>query len=287
MLLVRFERDPVRPYYGIGNQTLIDGTLRGAERRARYLHTLMQPQATLTVERPIGGGFEIAAAVLGAYQQIETSPQSLLALEAPVGVDGGVLAEVTAEVALDTRDNEASPISGAYVELIGRAGQLAGKHLYGGGALVARGYISPFGSAALTVATRFDVDLLLGEVPFTRLGTFAGRPPVAGLGGATSMRGLPRFLLIGNLKALGNLELRSRLRRFRPGEHTLDVAVAGFVDAGRVWAGSDRGLPFTNLHATVGGGVRLAWEEDYVVRLDVGRSFEGFTGVYLDFAQAF
>jgi outer membrane protein assembly factor BamA len=286
-LMVRFERDPIRPYYGVGNDTSIDHTLDKATMRALYLHTLVQPQSALTVKRYLANDWEIAVTALGMWQRIEKAPTSLLARDAPIGVDGGVLTELSAELAYDSRDAEASPTAGFYGELVGRAGQLSAQHAYAGGALVARSYVSPFGTPALTVATRFDVDALAGDVPFTRLATFAGRPPLAGIGGAQSLRGIPRYLYIGKVKVIGNLELRSRVHRFRPGDHTLDLILVGFADAGRVWADYHLDDRLWRIHSAAGGGVRVAWEQDYLIRVDVAFSREGSSGLYIDFAQCF
>jgi len=284
--MVRFERDPVLPYYGIGNDTQIDRSLAPQARAALYEHTFVQPQSALTLKRTLGEGWELASTLLGALTRIDADPSTLLVQQRPVGSSGGFLTELTAELAYDSRDSEAAPTRGVYAELVARGGQQAGSAFYAGGALVARGYVSPWGTPALTFAARFDLDVLAGDVPFTRLGTFAGRPPLAGIGGSQSLRGIPRYLYIGKIKTLGNLEARSRLFRFCPGDHTLDVMAAGFVDTGRVWTGHGDMGPW-RLHGAAGGGLRVGWEEDYVIRLDYARAFEGTSGLYLDFSQAF
>jgi outer membrane protein assembly factor BamA len=284
--MVRFERDPVRPYYGIGNDTRIDKSLAPSARDALYEHTFVQPQSALTLKRTLGEGWELATTLLGALTRIEADASTLLFQQKPTGYTGGFLTELAAEVAYDSRDSEAAPTRGVYAELVARGGQQAGNAFYAGGALVARGYVSPWGTPALTLAARFDLDVLAGDVPFTRLGTFAGRPPVAGIGGSQSLRGIPRYLYIGKVKTLGNFEARSRVHRFCPGDHTLDLMLAGFVDTGRVWTGSGAVGPW-RLHGAAGGGLRVGWEEDYVIRLDYARAFEGSSGLYLDFSQAF
>lgn len=286
-LMLRFERDPVRPYYGIGNNTAIDHALDRPAMRALYLHTMVQPQSAFTLKRYLDGNWEIAGTLLAAWLRIDKAPTSLLARDAPVGAGGGFLSELSAELAYDSRDHETSPTSGIYAGLVGRAGQLSAAHAYAGGALVARGYLSPFGTPALTIAARFDIDALAGAVPFTRLGTFAGRPPLAGIGGAQSLRGIPRYLYIGKIKTIGNVELRSRIRRFRPGDHTLDLILVAFADAGRVWADFRADDRLWRIHAAAGGGVRVAWEQDYLIRVDFARAAEGSSGLYVDFAQCF
>jgi len=285
--MIRFERDPVRPYYGISNDARIDKSLPSDARATLYQHLFVQPQSALTVKRTLGRGWEVATTLLGAVTRIETASTSLLAQQRPTGFQGGVLTELTVEIAYDTRDSEAAPTRGLYAELIARGGQQSATDLYGGGALVARGYWSPWSTPAFTLAGRFDLDVLEGNVPFTRLATFAGRPPLAGIGGSQSLRGIPRYLYIGKIKTLGNLEARSRLCRFEPGDHTLDLMLAAFVDTGRVWTGHEEDDPLFHLHGASGGGVRLGWEEDYVLRLDYARAFEGSSGLYLDFSQAF
>jgi hemolysin activation/secretion protein len=141
------------------------------------------------------------------------------------------------------------------------------------------------------VALRGVFDAMAGDVPFTELQLFGGRGavPLTGLGGARSIRGLPRLHYIGKVKALANVELRSRVLRFTPGSSTLDFWLVGFVDAGRVWTDLTELLtrPAGRIHGSAGGGLRLAWVEDYVVRVDYGWSNEGTTGLYIGFEQTF
>lgn len=279
-------REPVRPYYGIGNEVPVSA--RDAERAdpARYSFEMTQPRLTLALERQLGGPWKADAAVSTGKFSLAYGPGSLLAEQAPAGARGGWYDEVQVSASYDTRDTEASTTRGQYHALAVRAGHI-GRAGYLGTTATARGYVSPFGTPLLVLAGRVVVDALAGDVPFLELANFGGVAGVAGIGSLNTVRGLPRMLYIGKLKAMGNLELRSRLLHFEPGTHRLDVWAVGFGDAGRVWRDWRLDDDAGRVHVSYGGGLRLAWEEDYVLRADVGFSPEGTLGFYVNFLQLF
>src|SRR5437016_2752631 len=68
-------------------------------------------------------------------QQIHAYAGSLMATAPPPGAENGLHGELSAEASWDTRDNEASPTSGAYLALAARGSHpaLGSRWTYAGG----------------------------------------------------------------------------------------------------------------------------------------------------------
>jgi len=102
------------------------------------------------------------------------------------------------------------------------------------------------------------------------------------LGGATSIRGLPKNRYVGKGVAFANSELRWSATQFSFRLHPVQVILSGFVDAGRVWTdGVDISEVFTDLHAGYGGGVHFAVGPSFVASADVGHSSQTTAAVYI------
>jgi hemolysin activation/secretion protein len=89
------------------------------------------------------------------------------------------------------------------------------------------------------------------------------------------------------VKALANGELRWKFLSVSPWRQRLDFTVIAFLDAGQSWADlrfQHSGLP----RYAGGGGLRIAWEDNFILRLDYGVSpRDGTSGFYLDFNHLF
>jgi outer membrane protein assembly factor BamA len=198
--------------------------------------------------------------------------------------------EVLAGLQYDTRDIEAAPSSGMFHELSvrGGAGPLGSQFDYWGATLHARVYgpVLP-GSRRLVAGGRVLFDVMGGEVPFTLLPFFGGLEGKDGLGGVYSARGLLLRRFQGPAKLLLNGELRwTPLSRELLGQQ-FGFTLVGFMDSGRVW----RDLHFREgggLKASAGGGLRIAWNREFVIRADYGVGLsESTSGFYLDFGHLF
>jgi len=198
-------------------------------------------------------------------------------------------AELSGGVRFDTRDNEFAPTRGMFHELSVRGASHAfgGESNLFGANLTLRLYQRLIPDYwRLVLALRLLADVATAGLPFYLLPETGGigeegqlNGPDA-LGGRVSVRGLPLDRYQGNVKLLGNAELRWRFLTL--GEFEIGT-VAG-VDVGRVWArlgNSDVG-PFQVGTAV---GLRLAWSHHLVVRADVGLSPE--QTFFLDFGEMF
>jgi outer membrane protein assembly factor BamA len=204
------------------------------------------------------------------------------------------LSERTSELLVglqyDTRDIEASPTQGMFHELSlrGGAGPIGSQLNYWGATLHTRFYhpVIP-GYRRLIMGWRGLLDVMGGEVPISLLPFFGGLEGRDGLGGVFSARGIRLRRYQGPVKLLLNGELRWTPLSATPWGQQFDFTFAGFADAGRVW--SD--LHFSEgggLKTSAGGGLRIIWNREFVIRLDYGVGItEPTTGFYLDIGHIF
>ena len=193
-------------------------------------------------------------------------------------------------VQYDTRDIETSPTAGMFHEVSLRAGltPLGSQFNYWGGTLHAR-FFHPVvpGYRRLVMSWRGLFDVLGGDVPITQLPLYGGLEGKDGHGGVYSARGILLHRYQGPVKLLLNGELRWVPLSIEPFGQQFDFTLAGFVDSGRVW----KDLKFSEgggLKTSVGGGLRIAWNREFVIRMDYGVGVtEPTTGFYLDFGHIF
>ncbi|ATB33056.1 Omp85 family outer membrane protein [Melittangium boletus] len=199
--------------------------------------------------------------------------------------------ELNAGLILDLRDNEPAPVRGMFHELAlrGASPGTGSAFTYGGASLNLRFYY-PLFTERLVAALRLFGDVVAGDVPFPLLSTFTGiewREGFGGIGGVYSARGILKNRLQGQAKLLGNGELRWKFLAVEPGGQRLDFTLIAFLDGGKAWEDPrfQNGSPA--LYGG-GGGLRIAWDENFIVRADYGVSpRDGTTGFYLDFNHLF
>jgi outer membrane protein assembly factor BamA len=243
------------------------------------------------LRRALFGPLSAIAGYRILLQTIRTDPSSLLAREAPLGVNGSRYGEISLGLAWDTRDHEMLPRHGVLLEATARSTQR-----FLGSTSTAYG---TFASAAvyqeilppLVIAGRVAFDALWGDVPFDRLQDFGSLIApfyvLNGVGGGLSVRGLLQSEYIGKTKAIANVELRCRLFQLEILGEAIALYGLAFVDAGRVWAGQDPpDLAALGIHAGGGGGLRIAWGEYFVLRADAGYA-EEHVRLYADFRHIF
>jgi hemolysin activation/secretion protein len=103
-----------------------------------------------------------------------------------------------------------------------------------------------------------------------------------GLGGSSSIRGVPKDRYIGKALLLSNSELRWRAVDFSMFDRRSFLALTAFADAGRVWTDRfDLSTAISDLHAGYGAGVRVGVGPSFIVATDVGHSNESAAAVYV------
>lgn len=272
------------------------------------------PGVQLTVLRPVGGPWSLLVGyqfLLVGFQPLYRPDDlgqdtgSQLSADAQrgqlVGWNGHTIAAdpyhrfkqrdagLTGGMRYDSRDNEFAPTRGMFHELSvrGAAHALGGESNVFGANLTLRLYQRPVPSYwRLVLALRLMADVATNGLPFYELPATGGISEAGqlngpdALGGRSSVRGLSLDRYQGNVKLLGNAELRWRF--LTVGEFELGSVAA--LDAGRVWArlGSSDVGPFRVGTAV---GLRLAWSHHLVVRADVGLTPE--QTFFLDFGEMF
>lgn len=320
--------DRFSPYYGLGsgatfNQDFAACDDRGALEDApdvcpgnpafrglRYYNFEQRtlPSVVLNTRRRISGPLQVSLGYRFRLTRVNTrydaedlgqSGASRVEEDAQAGLlnSGGPVtgtfrtAEVTAGLLLDLRDNEPAPIRGMFHELAvrGAAGATGSGFNYWGATANFRFY-HPLGSDRLVAALRLMGDAMGGDVPFFLLSSFGGvewRDGWGGVGGVFTSRGILKHRLQGEVKALVNGELRWQFLSAMPLNQRLDFTLVAFLDAGKAWTDlsfQDSGMG----RYAGGGGLRVAWEKNFIVRMDYGVSpQDGTTGFYLDFNHMF
>ena len=255
-------------YWGLGN-----GTLRAPDASAkRYRYTLFQPFLHLTLRGRVDGPWSWFSSLNTKWSAVEAYAGSLLAEQRPFGMDGGLAAIASAGLLFDTRQPEVSPRRGVLLELSARGTPPlpAGAGAFGGPFLSARGFLSL--TPWMVLAGRGMVEWLFGDVPFYELVHWGGWVPIAGFGGAETLRGISFGRWRAPGKAVINAELRIDLASHQAFGQPMVWQIVPYADAGVVFAseaatGPQGGLP---LHPAAGVGVRCVYADAFVGRVDTG-----------------
>lgn len=286
----RFEyrRERQAPFFGAGNLSAPD--FDGDLENPRFNYDRFAPGLWLRARgRPLGDGtpFELYAGVAYRSTSVDAEAGSVLAAQRPNGVEGGTTSQLLLGVLWDTRDDEADATRGG-VEEVGIRASMRGvlsDYSYVGITAVERRYFPLTGR--LVLAQRVFFDALLGDVPFFEWPNLGGVAYTEGVGGLSSVRGVPRNRFAGNLKLVSNTELRLELGQFQLLQAPIRYGVVGFFDIGRVWhPGVDDG-PWHAWHPGFGAGARVA-RRAAVLRFDWAISPETWrSSVYVTFGHIF
>jgi outer membrane protein assembly factor BamA len=221
----------------------------------------------------------------------------------PEEKDGGNAHHFKLGIIYDTRDNEPNPMSGIWSEAVvfaapGFMGN--GDFAYSRVSLTHRQYFTLIPND-LSFAYRLNYQGTLGgNVPFYMLpymiNSFSLSSNVDGLGGSKTVRGVLRNRIVGDGMAFGNFELRYKFYRGTLFGQNIYLALNGFMDAGKVvsdkkfeiHASGDFGTYYTTseeaLHIAMGGGFRIAMNENFIIAVDYGKPLDardGDGGLYI------
>ncbi|MEP6493271.1 MAG: BamA/TamA family outer membrane protein [bacterium] len=289
------EQQLAAPYYGIGNDTPFNPALEQGNMRYFYRYGRDRMRLTTDVQHAIGP--TSARALLGAgvsSDHIDLTPfdsgttliQRDLSNRTPAN---GRTNYLRAGLTWDTRDREIGTQTGTWADvLVQRVDKRLGASSdYTRWTAAARHY-QPL-NARLTLANRLLVQNTIGDAPFYVLGEIqTTQKPQDGLGGSSSVRGLPKDRYVGKGVALANNEVRWRAVDFSLHGRPSSLVLSGFVDAGRVWAsGVDVSSVFNDLHAGYGGGARLGFGNSFVIAVDAGHSSQLTLPIYIGLGYMF
>ena len=138
------------------------------------------------------------------------------------------------------------------------------------------------------------------------LSSYSSITKTDGLGGAKTLRGIMRDRVVGDGVAFGNLELRWKFLKTHVGKANLYFALNGFSDFGMVvqQVKIDKSLISTDdqqkyfdfsynndkIHSSMGAGLRIALNENFVLAVDYGFALnkqDGIKGLYINVGNLF
>jgi hypothetical protein len=223
------------------------------------------------------------------------TPSALLVASSPPGATGGKVGLGEIGLYFDTRDRELGTHEGVFATLAAFAApQLGGfsDFAFHGYDASVRVYIPLWFGATLALRGLYDRKLAgvprltssQPAVPFFERTLYEGVSYNEGLGGGSTVRGLARFRLAGDEKALGNAQLRVNLFSTHLFGKSQDFGIDGGIDAG---AARQPGYP------TVSGeglavGLRFVWDRAILLRVEMGRALQGGDqALYIAFGEMF
>lgn len=272
------ERAVRSPYYGLGNNSERNDSLEEVNGPIHYnRYALLRTTGLLTVQRRITGPLRL---LVGAqWRHYRALPLSGVQTKLGDDVAAGLTSdtgradglEARAGLLFDTRDEEASPSTGLFLEaLVGRGMEGPGSLAYTRYGLSAREF---FSIGEFTVlALRQTLELADGAIPFyVAYERITSWRPDDGFGGPTSLRAhLPGRFLAPN-RAVASVDLRYKKIDVPLPRSPFRVWLLAFADAGRLW--NDGESPaFSGLHVDGGVGFRLQFSKGTLFGLDLGSS---------------
>lgn len=291
-------------YYGLGNASVRGGDglpdPNGAD-RSYYDYTHADGTLRIFVGHDFSHKVRLQTGVIWSYVWMDVASDSRLATDARggdeevrallTGLEDHAFGAFISSVEFDTRDEEVNPHRGVYQTTtftFAPGGSGPWNETWGRGFFALRAYHGFF-SDHWVLAARALFDVLLGTPPVYELSRYDNYSNA--FGGEKGVRGIEAQRYYGKVKAIVNLESRVEVAEFELiGRQTLFLTQ--FVDLGRLWADFDASErldgPGLGLKYSFGGGLRLLFEDSFVVALDAGWSPDAEPlGLYLTSGHAF
>ena len=209
----------------------------------------------------------------------------------PDEADGGTVTLVKAGIIYDSRDVISCPTRGFWNELyIGVAPSFLGTNdTYTTLSASVREYF-PIVDDRFILTYRIAASFLIGgKMPFYILPFyFDSKYIYDGIGGVKTVRGLKRDRLQGDSYAFGNFEARWKFLKTKVFKQDLYLALSGFYDTGTITDKYKTTAPKSDsesLHNALGGGLRIALNNNFIVSIDIGRCLDkhdGSNALYID-----
>lgn len=277
------ERLQRAPFYGVGNSNTISDTLPSTF----YRYSLLRTTALATVERRIAGPFRLHTAIQWRHYHARPEGDSTLfgrfVTAGLADTTGTSNTEVRLGLLFDTRDEEASPTRGVFLEAMG-ARSVSG-YGYTRTLLSAREFIHLGSLEQWVIGLRQGAELATGSVPvfvsYERLTTWY---PDDGFGGPTSLRLFTAGRFLADNRAIASADLRYKWLDAPFPASPVRIWVLGFADVGRLWNRGENPA-IRDWHWTTGGGARLQISKSTIIGLDLGLADGAFGfGVGTSFA---
>jgi outer membrane protein assembly factor BamA len=289
------EQQLAAPYYGIGNETAYDAALETGPTRYYYRYGLDRFRASADVQHTLGRpSLRYLIGAGAASEKVDLTPFDSGSTLIERDMNGRQPAAtrtnyVRAGLTWDTRDREIGTTKGTWADLLVQRvdSKLGASWNYTRWTAAARHY-EPLGGR-VTLANRLVLQNTIGDAPFYSLAELpTTQKSQDGLGGTSSIRGIPKDRYVGKGILVSNNELRWRAADFGLIGRQSSLVLSGFVDGGRVWSdGVDLSSALRELHSGYGGGVRLAFGPSFVISTDVGHSSQSTAAIYIGLGYLF
>ncbi|HEY2806624.1 MAG TPA: BamA/TamA family outer membrane protein [Gemmatimonadales bacterium] len=264
------ERLQRAPFYGIGNSNSIGDSLPSTF----YRYSLLRTTGLATVERHLVGPIRLHAAIQWRHYHARPEGDSTATLFGQfvkagfADTAGRSNTELRGGLLFDTRDEEASPTRGVFLEAM--AAHSASGYSYTRTLWSAREFLH-FGSLEQwVIGLRQGAELATGSVPvfvsYERLTTWY---PDDGFGGPTSLRLFAPGRFLADNRAIVSADLRYKYLDAPFPSSPVRIWILGFADAGRLWNHGEK-PDLHDWHWTTGAGMRLQLSKSTIIGLDLG-----------------
>ena len=284
------EKQIATPYYGVGNATPYDEALVDDQGPDPFYYRFGRTRrsATLNLQRDLSGSamrWLVGAGLVrtSVLPVPESDGTTLYGIEVSPTGQTAWSNYFRAGLVWDSRDRETGPRSGTWTEiLVQRVDNSFGADAsYTRWTFTDRRYFSL--SERVVFAHRYLLQGAGDEAPvhdlFQVQSSFRQQE---GLGGVKTVRGIFKNRFVGQSMLVWNAELRWRASDFLLFGKSFHVVLSAFADQGRVWDGDVRfDELLADLHRGFGGGIRLGMGENFIVAVDMGRSEEAGTPLYI------
>jgi outer membrane protein assembly factor BamA len=217
--------------------------------------------------------------------------------------NGGQINYLKVGLKYDSRDQLACPMKGIFTEAVIQSAPkfLNQKYPHSKFAVIHRQYFTI--AKDLSFAYRLDYQATVGKdkVPYYAqpllITSYLMAATNQGLGGKSSIRGILRNRIIGDAVGFGNFELRYKFLRFEWLKQNFYLGTNVFFDSGIIFKPVDISQSLVNAHSTyfkpfeygkfhsaAGLGLKIGWNENFVISADYGKAFEkqdGNAGFYI------
>jgi hypothetical protein len=262
------------PYYGIGNETTEEDSLQDLD-PPFYRYQLLRTTVYAVYEREVVRHVRLHAAMQARhYRARPLGPHTLYAQDIAAGVvpESGSAnsAELRLGAVYDTRNEELTPSSGAFLE--GMWATSFGDRRYDRYLVSARGFVPLDEFRTWILGLRQTTELATGTVPFyisyERLTTWYLED---GFGGDRSLRLQPQGRYVAPNRWVASVDLRRKIYDLPLPASPVRLWALVFADAGRVWNPGET-PKLQGVHWSAGLGSRLQISKGTLFGLDIGGS---------------
>jgi hypothetical protein len=290
------ERRVATPYYGIGNESVYDPTLESSDGPDPYYYRFgrLRLSALFNLQRRVGDTplWTLFGAGL-VSTRVDPSPEdqggTLYMADFGPTVDTWWTNYLRAGLIWDTRDRETGPRSGSWSEVVVHwvTESLGGDVEFTRWSVTDRRYYSL--TDRLVLAHRYFLQGVHGDAPAHQLQRVqTSFEQGEGLGGSSTVRGLPKNRFAGKGMLVWNTELRLRVFDFEAVGRSFHFALSAFLDQGRVWSEEVRPAELlSDLHRGYGGGIHGGMGENFIVSVSLAHSEEAKLPFYVTLGYLF